>query len=130
MKQLLPALVLLAACQISDKTLAGHGALGQWQLTEINGTPFAASATITFQEDGKVSGNAPCNSFGATQTAPYPWFELSPVFSTKRACNDLAAENAFLGALQNMSLAEVSGNVLVLSNDAGNTMEFTAVSAN
>lgn len=129
MKQILPALFLLAACQQADETLAGHGALGQWQLTEINGSTFTAAAMITFHDDGTVTGRAPCNSFGATQSAPYPWFELSPIRATKRACNDLSAESAFLTALQNMTLSEVSGNILILSNDTGQTMEFIAVPA-
>jgi heat shock protein HslJ len=42
------------------------------------------------------------------------------------ACPDLAAESQYLTALGEMTLAEVSGPTLILSNDAGRSMVFTA----
>ena len=45
---------------------------------------------------------------------------------TRMACDGLAAESHFLQALQDMTLSEVSGNTLILSNIAGREMLFTA----
>ncbi len=42
------------------------------------------------------------------------------------ACPELAAETAFRQALRDMTLAEVSGDVLIPSNDQGHEMLFTA----
>ena len=53
--------------------------------------------------------------------------KIEDVAATKRACPDLAAENAYFTALQSMTLSEVLGNVLILSNDAGDEMVFRKV---
>ena len=60
------------------------------------------------------------------QTAPYPWFDLTRMVSTKRACPALAAEHAYFAALLEMSLVEVSGTIMILSNDHGREMVFSA----
>lgn len=117
-------LILLSGCA-RDETLAAYGAGERlWTLQEINGTAFAAQVTLAFAPDGVVTGNAPCNSFSARQNAPYPWFELAEIKISKTACPALAQEQAFFNALSGMSLAEVAGEVLILSNDAGHGMIF------
>lgn len=122
----LTALALLAGC-VGDETVANYGASGKiWVLSELNDTPFAARATLEFGKNGALSGQAPCNSFATTQTAPYPWFALEPVRATKMACPALKEEAAFFSALQSMTLSEVSGPVLVLRNDAQESMVFKA----
>lgn len=116
----------LAACQ-ADETLTGYGAANKtWTLTSIDGAPYPAKATLTFPAQGAVTGKAPCNSFGAEQTAPYPWFSLSSIRATRAACEDLDQEQRFFDALNAMSLAEISGEVMILSNDDGREMVFTA----
>lgn len=119
-------LFLLAACR-GDETIAAYGAADiTWQLTEIDGQPFVATATLHFPEPGRITGIAPCNSYSAVLDAPYPWFDTQHLSVTRMACNDLATENQFLQALQDMTLSEVSGNTLILSNVAGREMLFTA----
>ena len=103
------------------------GAANTWQLVEIDGNAFAARATLDLSEAGRITGRAPCNGYFADQTAPYPWFRAGPIGVTRRACPDLQQENAFLSALPEMTLAEVSGGTLILSNDAGRQMVFRAV---
>jgi heat shock protein HslJ len=110
-----------------DETIAGYGASGQlWQLSEIDGTAFAATVTVTFPEPGKIGGNAPCNTYTGTMDAPYPWFEIGPLAVTRMACPDLEFETDFLAALAEMSVSEVSGDTMILSNDAGREMVFKA----
>lgn len=122
------ALSLGSGC-IGDETLTQYGAEGSWQLTQINDRPFEAVATITFEPGGQLHGDGPCNAYSGQQTAPYPWFELSPLRATRRACADLTAEHAYFSALQSMSLSEVSGDVLILSNDQGDRLLFNRLSA-
>jgi len=118
--------MLLASCY-GDETLSAYGASDvTWQLEELDGNPFQASASLTFPEEGQVAGNAPCNSFSGQQSAPYPWVEITDLAVTRRACPDLAAEGEFLAALSEMTLAEVSGDLLILSNDNGREMVFQA----
>lgn len=123
---LLSATLTLSGC-FKDETLTGYGAGGvTWELTEMDGSKFPATATLRFPEKGRISGKAPCNAFNGTQSAPYPWFKAENIASTKRACPDLVLENRFFTALGAMTLAEISGDTFVLSNDAGREMVFRA----
>jgi heat shock protein HslJ len=127
MKYFTPAFLIgLAACQ-ADETLTGYGAADKtWVLNTIDGAAFTARATISFPAEGSVTGQAPCNSFAAEQTAPYPWFSLSAARATRMACAELDQEQAFFTALSSMTLVEISGDVLILSNDVGGEMVFNA----
>ena len=117
----------LAACQ-KDESLSGYAdPNATYALIELNGAPFTASANIAFPEQGVVRGQGPCNSFTGRQSVPYPWIKIENIAATKGACPDLAAENAYFTALQSMTLSEVLGNVLILSNDAGDEMVFRKV---
>ncbi len=122
----LPALAALPACR-ADETVGGYGGAEQiWILEEINGEAFEADANLHFPEPGKIAGQAPCNRYFGAMTAPYPWFEAKNIASTRMACPALDAEVKFLKSLAEMSLSEVSGGTLLLSNDAGSTMVFKA----
>ncbi len=111
-----------------DETVAGYMENGTvWRLAEMDGAPVDPDVTVEFARGGGVSGNAPCNAFSATQTAPYPWFELSQILSTRRACPDLKIEARFFEQLGAMSLSELSGSVLLLSNDAGDVLVFEQI---
>lgn len=124
-----PAILLtfaLTAC-FADETVAGYATDGAvYRLVELNGAPFEASATMTFGDNGAISGDAPCNGYSGRQSAPYPWFELGPLRATKRACPDLEAENTFFRTLSQMTQAEVSGPILILSGEDGDVMMFDA----
>lgn len=108
-----------------DETISGYAdRAANYRLLSINGAPFAPSATISFPDEGRVTGAGPCNQFQAEQSVPYPWFALGPIAATRRACPDLAAEQQFFDALAKMTLVEVSGPVLLLTNDAGDELAF------
>ncbi|WP_116597962.1 META domain-containing protein [Primorskyibacter marinus] len=125
-KLLLVPLLALAACD-RDETLVSYGGAGTWQLSALDGADYSAKATMTLGKGGAITGTAPCNSWSAMQSAPYPWFDLSPIISTRRACPDLQAETAFFTVLSQMTLSEVAGDTLLLTNDAGREMIFTFV---
>lgn len=123
---LLPLIAFLPDCT-GDETLTGYGAAEQvFVLKSINGTPYPARATITFPQEGQIAGQAPCNSYAATQDVPYPWFKAGAIRATKRACPDLQAETAYLTALARMTLSEVSGKILILSTSDGEKLVFEA----
>ncbi len=122
----LASALALAAC-IGDETVSGYAPPGVvWTLVELNGAPFPAQATLQLDGPGRLSGQAPCNSYAAAQTVPYPWFAVEELVATERACPELAAETRFFEALEAMTLAEVLGEVLILSNDTGGEMVFEA----
>ncbi len=110
-----------------DETISGYAdPSAVYRLVEIDGEAFGPRATIAFQSQGRAAGEAPCNSWSAAQSAPYPWFALGPVVATRRACSELEAEGQFFEALAGMTLAEVQGSVLILTNEAGAAMVFDA----
>lgn len=120
-------MICLAAACTRDETVAAYGGAGKtWRLTELDGAPFTATATLSFAETGALAGMAPCNAYRAEMTAPYPWFDAGPIASTRRLCPHSDAEAAYFSALSEMSLSEVLGNTLILSTPEGKTMVFTA----
>ena len=119
------AILLLALWGCADETVSGYAETdATWRLAELDGTPFPARATLRFPEEGAVAGDAPCNAFRGPQTVPYPWIAIGPLAATRRACPDMASETAYLAALEAMTLAEVAGDVLILTDDAGREMVF------
>ncbi|MFZ5964496.1 META domain-containing protein [Thalassococcus sp. BH17M4-6] len=121
----LACLAFVSACA-QDETVFSYGAGERsFVLQSIDGAPVGARATLSFPAPGRISGQAPCNSFSGTQTVPYPWFNAGPLAVTRRACPDLAAEQAFLTALSEMTLVKVEEGTLRLSNDAGREMIFS-----
>jgi len=116
--------ILLAAC-LKDETVSGYtDADAVYFLETLDGSDFVATASISFPEAGSVRGRAPCNSYSASQSAPYPWLDLGPIAATRAACPELAAETVFFKALAGMSQIEAFGDLVILRNDAGQEMIF------
>ncbi|AVO38408.1 META domain-containing protein [Pukyongiella litopenaei] len=114
------ALLALAGC-LRDETVAGYGAADRdWRLAEMDGTDFAGTATLRFPTRGRIAGLAPCGPWQGRMVTPYPWFELDAVQTASPGCGT----DIVLAALAEMSLSEVSGPVLILSNGAGRMMVF------
>lgn len=120
------SLLFVSAC-FADESISGFvEPSAEFHLIEIDGVPFDTTATIFFPETGKVAGQAPCNRYFATQTEFYPWFALDGIGATRMACENLTAESIYFAALEEMTLAEVSGDTLILSNSDGRQMVFVA----
>ena len=118
------AALVLTACQ-KDETISGQSTpTDTWQLSQMNGKPITAEISLTFPEKGRIAGRAPCNTYFASQTAPLPWFEVSAIASTKRACPELKLEGDYFQALESMTLIERTGTTLLLSNDADQSLEY------
>ena len=115
----------LAACK-KDETVAGYDGDKTWTLVEVDGASFSSRATLEFSDDGKVNGQAPCNTYFSEQTKPYPWIGFGPIGSTRKMCPELEEETMFFNALHEMTQAEVSGDVMILRNDAERQMVFKA----
>jgi heat shock protein HslJ len=115
---------ILTAC-FRDETVSGQtNANDIWVLGSMNGISIDTRITIEFPEEGRIAGQAPCNRYFATQTAPLPWFEVGPVGSTKMACPKLDLEVQYFTLLQKMTTAEITGDTLLLKADAGDSLVF------
>lgn len=120
---LLPFLTLGCA----DESISGYADRSAvYRLLELNGVPYAANASISFPEPGRAQGQGPCNAWSAEQWTPYPWIDLGPIAATRRACPDLELEAVFFNALSQVSLAEVVGPVLILTDEEGSELVFRA----
>ncbi len=117
----------LMGCETDETVAAFAGDATVFALQSLDGAPFPASATLDVGTPGQITGDAPCNSYSADQSAPYPWFAVGPIAATRRACSDLAAETTFFDALAAMTLVEVVGETLILSNTDGGEMVFQAI---
>jgi heat shock protein HslJ len=58
--------------------------------------------------------------------AAYPQFDTGPIGSTRMACPEMAAETAFLTALERATAAQLTDGTLTLSNTDGLSMIFNA----
>ena len=124
LRALVLVMLMVSGCN-KDETLAAFaGDAGDFTLISIDSLPFDGRATINIRETGRISGQAPCNRYFATQTAPYPWFEIGPIGATRMACADLALEQTFFDNISKMTLTEISGGTLILSNTDGLRMIF------
>jgi len=120
----LPALL---APYLTDETVSGYALRGEsYVLQSVGNTSANSRLVIILPGEGRIEGEGPCNRFSARQTAPYPWFAVEGLVSTKRACPALAEETAYLEALAAMTLAEASGPLLILTDDTGREMVFRA----
>ena len=107
---------LLSVCQTLAPAIAGDLA-DHWTLTEIDGFPVTFTATLDLSEPGKLSGQAPCNSYGGKLNAEGQKFIPGPILSTKMACDGLADENLYLQALQMVDSAALDGDLLTLTGE-------------
>ncbi len=115
----------LSACA-RDETLSAHGAAGQlWTLTEINGTPFDAPASLFLEPGGALQGVGPCNSFQGEVTSPYPWFNIDGLRRSNLECDTHELEHYFLQVLLRMTESEVLDKTLILRDSTGVNMVFT-----
>lgn len=128
------ALLLAAGClpMTSDAPPSLEGPV--WVLTELGGAPFEARAFLRFGpgEDGapRVTGEAPCNLVsgrwqGAAEGGPTA---LGPLIATRRFCDRMADEDAFLRALSGVESAQVADGRLTLTG-SGDALVFTAAEA-
>lgn len=117
--------VMAAVVAVAHENHSPYDAPGVlWQLSEIDGKPFAARALLEFPGIGRISGQAPCNRFSGEFWSAYPWFDPGPLSATRRACPDLAEEDRFFEALERMTLAEADHEFLILTDDARGSMVF------
>ena len=114
----------LTGC-LKDETISGRTAPSDvWVLSLIGEAAVTERITIRFPEQGRVTGEVPCNSYFAEQSAPLPWIDLGPIGATRRACPALELETRYFGLLERMALVETLGDALLMTADDGMTLTF------
>lgn len=103
----------------TEWTLESYSLDGEAVSSVIAGT----TVTATFSSEGKVTGNAGCNSYGSDYLLDGAKITIEPPISTKMYCGEpeglMEQENTYLNLLAGVSSHRVEGNRLVLTNEAG-----------
>lgn len=128
-RRILPVSVVfafaLAACAPSAGDAAGPALLGDWTITEIDGTPTPDGVDVSarFSEDGRVGGASGCNTYGGEYAYKGAVLTISQVAQTEMACMDdrrmeteTKFHKRFSGALD---VAAGPDGALVLSDEEG-----------
>lgn len=95
----------------------------EWTLAEVDGQPATYPATISLGEDGRVSGQGPCNRYFGGVDGPLPDFRPTGLGATRMACDQLAQEQAYLTLLQRADRLTWSDRELHISG-AGHFLVF------
>lgn len=100
-----------------------------WQLVSLGGTDVIEGTTITlsFDNEGRVSGSAGCNSYGATYTAAEGVLSVEMPFSTLMACMEpgvMEQEQAYLAALEAAARYTIADHQLVITGAEGVQLVF------
>jgi heat shock protein HslJ len=128
---LLLASLLLSACTSQERSLQGS-----WSLTAY-GPPGAAipaapdsQASITFNEDGTVSGSSGCNGFGGEYSVEGDQVKFSGLVSTLMACEEplMSQEGTVFKVLNDTASYTIDGDMLTITKD-GMALVFTAAEA-
>ena len=121
----LPLIALVSACGI-DPGAGSDGDDTVWVISEIDGVPFPARGTLSFESGGQIAGTAPCNEYRAALSAQAPRFDTGPITVTRASCAQGSLEVQYLYTLSQMTRIDVSGRTLTLSEPGGSSMVFKA----
>lgn len=92
-----------------------------WILDRAGSTPTIGgdSAVTLSVESGRMSGQAPCNTYNVEITLDGDRVELGPIATTRQACEPATneAETTFLEALTQLDTIAVEGDRLTLTGD-------------
>ncbi len=122
--------LLIAACSLAGGT-SSPSLEGEWTLSTLNNQPLVAGSMITAKfENGEVSGNSGCNSYGGSFSASGEKLAISGVMMTEMACLDqpvMDQESAYLKAIEEATSFSIVDGRLEIQNTSGETtLVFTA----
>ncbi len=101
---------------------------GEWDAMAINNGKEAVvsvvngtTVTAIFSADGKLSGNAGCNTFNGTYTTDGDKITIGPLATTRMACEQavMDQETAYLNALANAATYSLGKGTLELRDASG-----------
>ena len=87
----------------------------------VTSTLAGTKATATFDDQGRVSGNASCNRYGGSYTLDGEAIAIDDVMSTAMACEPdvMEQEAAFLDGVGKAASVEIEGSTLTLLDADG-----------
>lgn len=121
---------ILAVFEAQSQELAGTSWLATFVMSETSqdvvssGSIQAAQQTLTFDQEGKLNGNAGCNDYFANYEVDGSTLTISDAGATAMFCGEglMAEETAFLSALDKVVSYQITGNSLQLRDADDNTL--------
>jgi heat shock protein HslJ len=121
----LGVLTSLAGCALYHSE-ASAPINGNWIIEYIGDRPVMDSspASITFDTDRQLSGNASCNRFSGRYAGTASALSVGPLATTRMMCPEalMEQEQRFLSALTEIASARIDNGLLYLDNAAGATL--------
>ncbi len=120
------AMFMLAACGGANS----NSIIGGWELVSYGDTSSQTTAAsidfntfIDFSEDGEMTGNVGCNSFGGDYEAAGDQITFGSIISTLMACEDPigAQEAAVLKTFTGTATYDLNGDTLTITSEDGTT---------
>ena len=100
---------------------------GDWLVDRIDGEAPVASHPVTLRiaSDGRISGHAPCNTYGARYRLSAARIDFTPGMTTRMFCSPkiLRQEQVFLSLFSGGATWRVTGAGLTLEGDNGVSIE-------
>ncbi len=109
-----------------------------WMLTsynsgngEVSSVIAGTKVSLTFDDEGKISGAAGCNNYFASYETDGASLSFGPVGATKMSCNEpegtMEQETTYLNLLKSAAGCVIEGDCLTLQNSSDETiLTFTA----
>jgi len=132
----LVVLVALAGCAYNGpKTTPGSGTTlsnTHWKLVAVDEVEYKPidvkkETYLILRPDHRVTGFAGCNTFSSSWLMEEGRLVFGPLLSTRMACPDMDSERAFLVALDGAVLADITGDMLVITGTDGTELTFKAM---
>jgi len=126
---LLMTVLVLSACTSQSSALTGEWKLIAYgPLESMNTSAGDTNASLTFAEDGTVSGNGGCNSLGGEYTVDGKTITFGELTSTLMACDDarMNQESIVMQVLNGTAEFEIEDQTLAISNQ-GMVLVFSQV---
>ena len=117
----------LSACQSTPQAQIEDLAIeGSWHIEVAKGQPVIdySPAQLTFEAEGKLTGNNSCNNFFGSYVLSGQSLQLQPAGNTMKACVDalMAQEQRVMQAMPAVSQAKLSKGKLLLQDADNNTL--------
>ncbi len=96
-----------------------------WVLTHADDKQVTYDATLVFDAEDRISGQAPCNEYFSSLTRNETSVAIGAIAATKMACPRLAEETVYFNALSGVSMVSMSTTEVVLEGN-GHKLRYLA----
>lgn len=106
----------------NETAVSGDLAGTEWVMFEMDGNKYEAAEKVTIKFDDyekKISGKAPCNTYGAACTKGSNKVSFADIFSTKMACDNMNDEQTFFDTMKKVYAYQTAKDMLYFFDSGG-----------